>query len=239
MGRVGNSEAPVDKYPKLKVIEHALAAHKLTLMRDQSKSFSVDLDRYRRLMREIGLILCGEVTRDLALAKPTKGKAKDGTPLDGRRLQQQKLAIVPILRAGLALADAFFELLPSARAGHIGLFRDYENATITRYLMSIPRVPETDFIILDPIIATSATICAATDMLLDEFDIPASRIRIASVVASKQGIERFYEDERHSEVRIFVCAIDDGWDAEGLPIPGIGEPGDRLYGTDRQHGVRN
>ena len=217
-------------YPGLTVINHALAVHKLTLMRDQSPALRADIEKFRRLMREVGLILCSEATRDLPL-QPWPIQVSGG-PFEAQVLEQVKLVIVPILRAGLVLAEAFFELVPMARSGHIGLFRDFHQDELTNYLTSIPTAPVTDFFVLDPVIATSKTICKGVDILLD-LDIQPERIRVVTLLAAQQGIEAFYSNHRHADVRIFTVAIDPEVDQNGYVVPGIGDAGDRLFGTEK------
>jgi uracil phosphoribosyltransferase len=218
----------VDQY--LTIIEHALAVHKLTLMRDRSRELGADIERFRRLMREVGLILCSEATRDLSL-EPYQIEVSDGK-YEGLLLEQTKLVVIPILRAGLVLAEAFFELVPMARSGHIGLFRGFHPDEITNYLTSIPSAPVTDFFVLDPVIATSKTICTAVDILLG-LDVEPKRIRILSVIAARQGIEAFYSNPEHARIRLFTVAVDPELDEHGFVVPGIGDAGDRLFGTEK------
>jgi uracil phosphoribosyltransferase len=217
-------------YPGLTVITHALAVHKLSLMRDRSRELGADIEKFRRLMREMGLILCSEATRDLPL-QPWPVQVPGGE-FEAQILEQAKLVVIPILRAGLVLAEAFFELIPMARSGHIGLFRDFGRDEITNYLTSIPSAPVTDFFVLDPVIATSKTICKAVDILLD-LEVAPERIRVVSLVAARQGVETFYSNSNHVAIRLFTVAIDPDIDAHGLVLPGIGDAGDRLFGTEK------
>lgn len=205
-------------------IDHALARHKLAMMRDKACGLAM----FGQLMREVGLILCAEATRDLAVVPVTVQ-----TPLGiagGVRLAQADIMVVPILRAGLVFADAFRALLPNARTGHIGLFRDHASGEVATYLTSIRNSPSTEFFIVDPMIASANTIEKAVEMLLD-IEVPAERIRVVSLLAARPGIERFYSDPRRAKIRIYTVEVDEILDERGYLVPGLGDAGDRLFGS--------
>jgi uracil phosphoribosyltransferase len=206
------------------LVEHALAKHKLGLMRDRN----CDVQMFRRLMRQLGQVLCVAVTQDLPLTPKSIQTPLASTIVD--HLDQQKIAVIPILRAGLVFAEAFHELLPQSRTGHLGLFRNPNTHTVERYLASLPSGEFTDFIILDPMIATGETLTEAVRILLD-LGVPADRIRVASLIASRTGIERFFEDTRHSGIQVYAIACDPALSDKGYIIPGLGDAGDRLFGT--------
>jgi len=208
------------------LVTHALARHKLTLMRDKT----LKLERFRRLMHEIGLIMCAEATRDLDL-QPWPVETPFGMA-EGETLRQSKLVVVPILRAGLVMADAFSQLLPMARTGHIGLFRENSENAPTNYLTSIPSAPVTDFFIVDPLIATSKTIQKAVQILLDLGIVPG-RIRVVSLIVAREGLESFYSHPSRVGIRLFALEVDPDLNAHGYIIPGLGDAGDRLFGTEK------
>jgi uracil phosphoribosyltransferase len=229
------------KYPdNVMVIDHSLAQHKLTLMRQRSGEGIASREKFRRLMREVGLILCSEVTRSLERRTVGFSVDIDGTArsFEGERLREQRVVIVPIIRGGLTLSEAFLELLPMARVGHMGLFREYVDGTsqVTNFFTSIPKAPETEFFLIDAEINTSQTIAHAVSILLSKsVGVEPKRIHIVTLVAYKQGLEAFYEnaDTRFREVNIFTLAVDDELDDEGIVFPGIGNVGFRLFGTGR------
>jgi uracil phosphoribosyltransferase len=196
-------------------------------------------EKFRRLMREVGLIMCCEVTRSLKRRTVEYWADIDGTvKFDAERLQQHRVVIVPIIRGGLTLSEAFFELLPMARVGHMGLFREYVDGTsqVTNFFTSIPSAPDTEFFLIDAEINTSETIAHAVSILLDKrVGVEPKQINVVTLVACNQGLWAFYEkaDSRFRDVKIFTLAIDDELDDEGIVFPGIGNVGFRLFGTGR------
>jgi uracil phosphoribosyltransferase len=214
------------KYQSLTVIDHNLARHKLTLMRDRDCTS----DRFRRLMRQTGLILCSEATRDLELISKPRPITTPVAQTKGYEREQETLVVIPVLRAGLILAESFSELLPRARTGHMGFFIDPQTNTLQRYLTSIPSAPVTDFFLLDPVIAKGTTITAAVDILLGDVGIDAEHIRIICILAAAPGIEAFYSDEKRAKIRIYAVAIDPEVNEQGYVVPGLGDAGGRLFG---------
>ena len=212
------------EYPGLVLVDHPLAKHKLGLMRDKS----CDDHQFRRLMKQVGLLMAAEVTKDLPL-EPRKIETSFATCV-GERLDQEKIAIIPVLRAGLVFGEAFHELMPVAKTGHLGLFRDHEKDSVARYLVSLPSGEFRRFYLLDPIIATGSTIFSATEILL-ELGVPTDRIRVVSLIVAEDGLEKIYSDPRFSGLRIYAVARDLGINDEGYIVPGLGRAGDRLFGT--------
>jgi uracil phosphoribosyltransferase len=203
------------------VVGHPLVQHKLTLMRDRETSTK----SFRELLREIATLLCYEVTRDLPLAN-----VSIDTPLehmDAPALTGKKLVFVPILRAGMGLLDGMLDLVPSARVAHIGLYRDPESlVAVEYYFKTMPDLHERLVIIVDPMLATGNTAVAAVERLKEH---GAAEMRMVSLLAAPEGLAHFHA--HHPEVRVWTAAIDQRLDEHGYIRPGLGDAGDRLYGT--------
>ena len=209
------------RFPCLYIIDHPLIQHKLTHMRDRETSSRT----FRDLLREITLLMGYEVTRHLPLTTrriETPLKAMDAPVIAGR-----KLAIVPVLRAGLGMADALLELVPSARVGHIGLYRD-EHKRPVEYYVRLPEVEGRTFIICDPMVATGNSAVHAVDVLKRR-GVPASQLRFLAMVAAPEGVAVF--QQQHPDVPIYVAGLDDGLNDHAYILPGLGDAGDRLFGT--------
>ena len=203
------------------VIDHPLVLHKLTIMRRKETSTA----QFRRLLREISTLLCYEVTRDLPL-QTTEIETPVG-PMQGRTIEGKKLVFVPILRAGLGLVEGMLDLVPSARVGHVGLYRDPETLQAFEYYFRAPEdVADRLCVVIDPMLATANTAVAALDRLKER---GVDRLRFVCLVASPEGIERLRAF--HPDVPIWTAAIDDGLNAHGYITPGLGDAGDRLFGT--------
>ncbi len=194
----------------------------------------LDIARYRRLMHEVGLILCAEVTRDLELRSFPVDVGND-QPFEGRVLSQLDSVVIPLLRAGLGFEHAFFELLPMARTGHIGLFHDQDEegrrlaGALVHYLTSFPTSPATDFFLLDPILVTGETMTKAVG-LLREAGVPNDRIRAVTMLASHKGADDFCRNPDHAGIRLYTVMLDQQNEL-GQLVPGVGDPGDRMYAT--------
>jgi uracil phosphoribosyltransferase len=203
------------------VVEHPLVQHKLTLMRDKTTSTK----GFRQLLREIATLLCYEVTRDLPL-----DPVDIETPLAPMRsyvLSGKKLVFAPILRAGMGLLEGMLDLVPSARVAHIGLYRDPESLVAVEYYFKAPTVlAERLVIAVDPMLATGNTAVAAIDRLKEH---GASDLRIVCLLATEVGLSKLHA--HHPEVRVWTAAIDATLSEHGYIIPGLGDAGDRLYGT--------
>lgn len=205
----------------LQVISHPLVQHKLSLMRKKSTS----TQSFRTLIREVGTLLAYEVTKDLPLIYE-----EIETPLmkmDAPFLEGKKLCLVSILRAGNGLLDGFMELLPSARVGHIGLYRDPETLVAVEYYMKLPDLINQRLVLaLDPMLATGHSSAAAVTRLKEN---GAENIRFVCLLAAPEGIEYF--NKVHPEVPIFVAAIDEKLNDHAYILPGLGDAGDRIFGT--------
>ena len=206
---------------KLQVISHPLVQHKLSLMRKKGTS----TQSFRTLIREVGTLLAYEVTKDLPLIYE-----EIETPLmkmDAPFLEGKKLCLVSILRAGNGLLDGFMELLPSARVGHIGLYRDPETLIAVEYYMKLPDLINQRLVLaLDPMLATGHSSAAAVTRLKEN---GAENIRFVCLLAAPEGIEYF--NKVHPDVPIFVAAIDEKLNSHAYILPGLGDAGDRIFGT--------
>ncbi|HEY1223746.1 MAG TPA: uracil phosphoribosyltransferase [Brevundimonas sp.] len=203
------------------VVSHPLVQHKLTLMRNKDTSTA----QFRRLLREISTLLCYEVTRDLPL-EPVEIETPVG-PTTGVRLEGKKLTLAPILRAGVGLLEGMLDLVPSARVAHIGLYRDPETLTAFEYYFKAPEdVADRLVIVVDPMLATANTAVAAIERLKER---GVTNLRMACLVASPEGIERLRA--YHPDVPIWTAAIDQRLNEHGYIVPGLGDAGDRLFGT--------
>ena len=205
----------------LKEIKHPLVQHKLSLMRKKGTSTR----SFRVLSREVGLLLAYEVTQDLPLEYE-----EIETPLQKIQapfLEGKKLCLVPILRAGIGLLDGFLELIPSARVGHIGLYRDPVTLAAVEYYLKLPEMIDQRLVIaLDPMLATGHSSAAAVSRLKEN---GASNIRFVSLLAAPEGIEYFHSE--HPDVPIYTAAVDEKLNDHAYILPGLGDAGDRIFGT--------
>jgi uracil phosphoribosyltransferase len=202
-------------------VTHPLVQHKLTLMRDKTTSTK----SFRELLREIATLLCYEVTRDLSL--DTISIETPLMPMQAQVLAGKKLVFAPILRAGMGFIEGMLDLVPSARIAHIGLYRDPESLTAIEYYFKAPSdLSERLVIVVDPMLATGNTAVAACDRLKE---CGANELRLVCLLASPAGIANLLG--HHPEVRIWTAAIDPELNDHGYILPGLGDAGDRLYGT--------
>ena len=203
------------------VVTHPLVQHKLTLIRDKHRSTK----SFRELLNEIGMLLCYEVTRDLPLTE-----VEIETPLarmTARQIAGKKLVFAPILRAGMTFVEGMLDLVPTGRVAHIGLYRDPETLTAVEYFFKAPSdLHERLVIVVAPVLATGNTAVAAIDRVKER---GGTRIRFVCLVAAPEGVERLRAI--HPDVAIWTAAIDDRLDAQGYIVPGLGDAGDRTYGT--------
>lgn len=206
---------------QLKVVDHPLVQHKLTLMRDRNTPTAV----FRQLLREITLLMLYEITREL----PMTSKAVE-TPLEEMEsptLAGKKLALVSILRAGNGMLDGALELIPSARVGFVGLYRDEETLQPVQYYFKVPEGMDDRMVIaVDPMLATGNSSVAAIDLLKKS---GATNIRFLCLLAAPEGIARM--KEAHPDVPIVTAAVDRGLNDHGYIMPGLGDAGDRMFGT--------
>lgn len=203
------------------VLDHPLAQHKLTLLRDKSLSTR----GFRALTQEIGALLAYEIMRD-APTRPVQVETPLGTA-QGVELDGKKQVLVAILRAGLGVLDGMLTVLPSARVGHVGLYRDPRLRTAVEYYLKLPHgMQERDAIVVTSVLATGGSAAAAVRRVRES---GARSVKFACLLACPQGVEAFAEF--HPDVPIYTCAIDPGLNDNGFIIPGLGDVGDRLYGT--------
>ena len=203
------------------ILDHPLIQHKVTLIRDKNTS-SKD---FRELLQEITLLMGYEITRDLPL-----GDVEVETPITktiGKRLAGKKMGIVPVLRAGLGMVEALLDLIPSARVGHIGLYRDPQTLKPVEYYCKLPSdIGERFFIVTDPMLATGGSASAAITLLKER---GAKTIKLMCLVAAPQGVEVVQKE--HPDVDIYVAVLDDHLNEKAYIVPGLGDAGDRIFGT--------
>jgi uracil phosphoribosyltransferase len=202
------------------VLEHPLIQHKVALLRDRR----TPTRDFRQLVGEIAMLMTYEVTRDL----PT-WPVEVETPLEKttcRMVAGKKLTLVPILRAGLGMVDAIAQLIPSARIGHIGLYRDHETLKPVSYYFKVPSEPSRDFFVLDPMLATGGSAVAAVEQLKK---VGATRIRFLCLVAAPEGVQTLLD--AHPDVPVYTAALDRQLNEHGYILPGLGDAGDRIFGT--------
>jgi uracil phosphoribosyltransferase len=209
------------RFPRLFVVDHPLVQHKLSHMRDRDTSSRT----FRDLLREITLLMGYEVTRHLPLT--TRRIETPLAPMDAPVIAGRKLAIVPVLRAGLGMVDALLELVPSARVGHIGSYRD-ENKRPKEYFVRLPEIEGRTFIVCDPMIGTGYSSVHAVDVLKQR-GVPAAEISFLALVAAPEGVAVF--QQHHPDVPMYVAALDDHLNDHAYIVPGLGDAGDRLFGT--------
>ncbi|MCU0541314.1 MAG: uracil phosphoribosyltransferase [Oscillatoriaceae cyanobacterium Prado104] len=207
---------------KVTVIDHPLVQHKLTLMRQTQTSTA----KFRQLLKEIGMLLAYEVTRDLPL-KYEQIKTPIAPTLAPVLAPEKKLVVVSIMRAGQGLLESILELIPSARVGHIGLYRDPATLMAIEYYFKVPDdIEQRDVLIVDPMLATGNSAVAATDRIKE---VNPKSIKFLCLLAAPEGIKHFHE--QHPDVSVYTASIDKCLDESGYIVPGLGDAGDRLYGT--------
>lgn len=205
---------------QVNIIDHPLIQHKLTIMRKKETS-SAD---FRKLLEEITMLMGYEATRDLPLED-----VEIETPIQktvGKRLTGKKIAIVPVLRAGFGMVQGLLDLIPSARIGVIGLYRDPETLKPVEYYCKLPKIENRSFIIVDPMLATGGSSVAAIQMLKDR---GVKDIRLMCLVAAPEGVDTV--NKAHPDVKIYTAAVDECLNEHGYIVPGLGDAGDRIFGT--------
>ena len=203
------------------VIDHPLVQHKLTIMRNKETSTA----GFRRLLREIAHLLCYEVTRDLELDTVLIETPLE--PMDAPTLKGKKLVFASILRAGNGLLEGMLDLVPAARVAHIGLYRDHETLQPVEYYFKAPSdISDRLVIVVDPMLATANSAIAAVDRLKRR---GADKLRFLCLLAAPEGVESF--TRAHPDVPVFTAAIDQRLNEKGYIVPGLGDAGDRMYGT--------
>ena len=206
---------------KVTIMDHPLIQHKIGLIR-RKETGSKD---FRQLISEIAMLMCYEATRDLKLTD-----VEIETPISKRTAKElagKKLAVVPILRAGLGMVDGMLSMIPAAKVGHIGLYRNEETLEPVEYYCKLPKdCAEREVFVVDPMLATGGSATAAITMLKNK---GVKKIRFMCIVAAPQGIERMQKE--HPDVDLYVGALDDHLNENGYIVPGLGDAGDRIFGT--------
>ena len=203
------------------VMDHPLIQHKLSILRD----ISTGTMQFRVRVSEIATVMCYEATRDLPWED-----GESETPMcttTAKMIAGRKLALVPILRAGLGMVDGMFQLVPSAKVGHIGLYRDHETLKPVEYYNKLPQdIEERDVIVLDPMLATGGSAVDAIDIIKRS---GPKRIKFLCIIAAPEGIKAL--TEAHPDVQVYCAAVDEGLNVNGYIMPGLGDAGDRIFGT--------
>ncbi len=208
-------------HPNVVEMDHPLIQHKLSILRD----VGTGAKEFRELVKELAMLMAYEATRDFKLTRTTVT-----TPVADAStyvLAGKKVAVIPILRAGLGMADGVLELIPAAKVGHIGLYRDPETLAPVEYYCKLPDdIGERDILIVDPMLATGGSAAAAVQFLQEK---GAISVKLLVIIASPEGIQEVVES--CDDVRIYTCAIDSHLNDHGYIVPGLGDAGDRLFGT--------
>lgn len=206
---------------KLHVFDHPLIQHKLSILRDSRTG----VKEFRELISEIAMLMCYEATRDLPVEE-----VEIQTPVATatvKRLAGKKLAVVPILRAGLGMVDGMLSMIPSAKVGHIGLYRDPETLEPVKYYCKMPPdIAERDVIIVDPMLATGGSSSAAVQFMKE---YGCKHIKLMCIISAPEGVKAM--QEAHPDVDIYTAALDDHLNEHGYIVPGLGDAGDRIFGT--------
>ena len=210
------------RFPNLFILDHPLIQHKLSYMRDKD----VSTRTFRQLLRELTLLMGYEVTRDLPMT--TRQIETPLQTIEAPVIAGKKLAVVPVLRAGIGMSDGLLDLVPSARVGHIGVYRDHETHLPVEYLVRLPDVHERTFILCDPMLATGNSAVHAVDVLRKR-GVTEDRIVFLALVAAPEGVEVF--QAAHPGVKVYVASLDSHLNEDAYIIPGLGDAGDRLFGT--------
>ena len=211
----------IPEFPTLTIIRHPLVQHKLTILRDRDTPTKI----FKELVDEIAMLMAYEATIDLTVEPMPVTTPLETT--DGRHISGKKLTLVPILRAGLGMVEGILRLVPAARVGHIGLYRDHDTLQPVDYYFKVPGdATERDFFVLDPMLATGGSAAAAVASLKKA---GAARIRFLCLVAAPEGVRRL--SEAHPDIQIYCAALDRELNDQGYILPGLGDAGDRLFGT--------
>lgn len=210
-----------ERFKNLYVLDHPLVQHKLSHMRDKTTSTRT----FRQLLKELTLLMGYEITRDLPMT--TQQIDTPLAPMDAPVIAGKKIAIVPVLRAGLGMAEGLMELIPSARQGHVGLYRGDDHQPI-EYYVRLPEVAGRLMIVCDPMLATGNSAVHAVQVLLDR-GVPVESIRFLALVAAPEGVRVF--ETAHPLVPVYVAALDSHLNESAYIVPGLGDAGDRIFGT--------
>lgn len=217
----GASGERVEDMGRLVICDHPLIQHKITFIRDKN----TNAKHFRELMDEVSTLMAYELTRDIPLS--TVRVETPITVAEGKVIAGRMMGLIPILRAGLGMVDGVLKLIPSAKVGHIGLYRDHETLQPVEYYCSLPTdVAERELIVIDPMLATGGSASAAIDMLKAKGCRPT---KLMCLIAAPEGVKAV--QERHPDIDIYLGAMDERLNETGYIVPGLGDAGDRLYGT--------
>ena len=206
---------------KVNVLDHPVIKHKISILRD-IKTGSTE---FRSIIKELSIILAYEATKDLELEEYELETPVAKTT--GYRISGKKLGIVPILRAGLGMVDGVLEVIPAAKIGHIGMYRDEKTLKPVEYYSKLPKdVENRDILVVDPMLATGGSACDAIGRLKEK---GCNNIKLLSIIAAPEGVNKLQEE--HPDVEIFIAQLDDGLNENSYIVPGLGDAGDRLFGT--------
>lgn len=212
----------MNKYKNFHVVDHPLIRHKLTIIRDKDTGHKL----FRELINEVGMLVAFELTQDFKVESKTVE-----TPLtetEGEKVEGKDIVIVPILRAGLGMVDGLIKLIPNARVGYVGMERDEKTHQPVHYYFKIPKKPENrNFIIIDPMLATGGTAIAAAKSLKE---LGSTQIKFMCLIAAPEGAKAFCE--AHPDVDVYTAALDEKLNDNKYIVPGLGDAGDRLFGTE-------
>jgi len=210
-----------DSMGTVHVLDHPLLQHKLSILRDKNTS----VKEFRELVSEICTLMCYEATRDLPVE--VVEIETPVAPAKVKKIAGKKLAVVPILRAGMGMVDGFLTLVPSAKVGHIGLYRDPDTLEPVEYYCKLPKdISEREVYIVDPMLATGGSATAAVQFIKN---YGCKQIKLLCIIAAPEGLERVQKD--HPDIDIFVAAVDECLNDHGYIVPGLGDAGDRIFGT--------
>ncbi len=210
------------RFPNLFILDHPLIQHKLSHMREKSTSTRT----FRGLLRELTLLMGYEITRDLPMT--TKSIETPLQAMEAPVIAGRKLAIVPVLRAGIGMSDGLLDLVPSARVGHIGVYRDPDSLQPVEYLVRLPDLNERTFILCDPMLATGNSAVHAVNVMKKR-GVQDEQIVFLSLVAAPEGVTVF--QQAHPQVKVYTAALDSHLNEHAYIVPGLGDAGDRLFGT--------
>lgn len=207
---------------KIHVYDHPLIQHKLSIIRDENTS----VKEFREIISEIAMLMCYEATRDLPVED-----VEIQTPVSKaivKKIAGKKLAVVPILRAGLGMVEGMLAMMPSAKVGHIGLYRDPNTLEPVEYYCKMPTdIAERDIIIVDPMLATGGSASAAATFMKDKYG--CKNVKLMCIIAAPEGVERMQKD--HPDVDVYIAGLDEKLNDHGYIVPGLGDAGDRIFGT--------
>lgn len=210
------------RFPNLFILDHPLIQHKLSHMRDKTTSTRT----FRGLLRELTLLMGYEITRDLPMT--TKSIETPLQAMEAPVIAGRKLAIVPVLRAGIGMSDGLLDLVPAARVGHIGVYRDPETLLPVEYLVRLPDLAERTFILCDPMLATGNSAVHAVNVMKKR-GVADEQIIFLSLVAAPEGVAEFQKN--HPAVKVYTASLDSHLNEHAYIVPGLGDAGDRIFGT--------